>query len=237
MPRRAKPKMSAPSKYAMVYTIFLILELIYVFLLWSPYGKPDGMLHDMYQRIRNNLNLFVAFNTIYIVVYSFIFPGIGWLAFIITLWRVADLCCNKENFGDGLHYGWGRYYPDCATFFNQAHLEREQDGTRAAYSSAVGDNEDSYWLSQLSDYENKNAHRTIHVMCRKKLVFEKNGCGYGKWIIPEIKDKSIAACGYYLCDGGCDKCKIQKYGNIFEMLNEPRPLYTTSLLAKEMNSS
>ena len=97
MPRRAKPKMYAPSKYAMVYTIFLILELIYVFLLWSPYGKPDGMFHDMYQRIRNNLNLFVAFSMIYIVVYSFIFPGIGLLAFIITLWRVADLCCKRKT--------------------------------------------------------------------------------------------------------------------------------------------
>ena len=191
MSRRSKPKISVPSAYALTYVTFLVLELMYVFLVWSHYGNPDGMFHNMYQKIRNNLNLFVAFNMIYLIVYSYIFPGIGWLAFIVTLWRVADICCTKENFGDGLKYGWGRYYPDKVTFFNQAHLEREQDGTRAAYSSAVGDNEDSYWLSQLSDYENKNSHRPIHSIRRKKFVFEKDGCGYGKWIIPEIKDKSI----------------------------------------------
>ena len=238
MPKRVKPNMTISTVYMVLYMGFAILELFYVSLLWSSYGNTNGKLQNIYQSIKQNLNIFTTFGFILLIMLSFFFPGIGWLAFIVTLWRVADLCCNKrENFGDGLHYGWGRYYPDSATFFNQAQIEREQDGTRAAYSSAVGDTEDSYWLAQLADYENKNVHRSIYSMRNKNLVFEKDGCGYGNYIIPKIKDMTVAGCGEYLCNSGCNKCSIQKYGNIFELLNTPRPLYTTSLLAKEMNSA
>lgn len=143
----------------------------------------------------------------------------------------------KEGFGDGLHYGWGRYYPDSATFFNQGHIQRDQDGTRAAYSSAVGDVKDNYWLSKLAEYENKIVHLPIHAIRRKKFVYEKDGCPWGEWIIPKLKDQSVISKRDYLCNGGCDRCSIQEYGNLFESYNRPRPLYTTSLLAKEMNSS
>ena len=188
---QSKQKMLSASTYTIVYIVLFILELLYVSLLWSPYGKPDGMLHNMYQTIKNNLRLFVIFNIMYLAIYSFIFPGIGWLSFIVTLWRITNPCYNNENFRNELHDGLGRYCPDYKTFFNEAHLEREQDGTRAAYSSAVGDNEDIYWLANHP--KNINARYPIHPMRMKKFVFE--------------------------------------------MLNEPRSLYTTSLLAKEMKSS
>jgi len=236
MPRRVKPNMTISTVYMILYMGFAMLELFYAFLLWSSYGNTDGKLRDMYQNIKQHLNMFVSLAVVFLIIFSFFFPGVGWIAFIITLWRVADFCCGQqEGFGDGLNYGWGRYYPDSATFFNQAHIEREQDGTRSAYSSAVGDVADSYWLAQLADYENRIAHRPIQAMRHKVLVYEKDGCGYGKWIIPKLKDETVSGCGDYLCNGGCNKCTIQQYGNIFESLNTPRPLYTTSLLAKEMD--
>lgn len=240
MPKRSKIKVGAPAVtlWMMLYMGLSLLELFYIFMLWSSYGNPDGKLKEFYIHIKRNINNFVLFGLIGLVLLSFVFPGIGWMAFIVTLWRVAEMCCSqKEGFGDGLHYGWGRYYPDSATFFNQAIIEREQDGTRAAYSSAVGDNKDAYWIAQLADYENRIAHQPVRAMRRKKMVFEKDGCGNGQWIIPKIKDKAVTGCMDYLCDGGCRKCSIQKYGNLFETLNTPRPLYTTSLLAKEMDSA
>jgi len=237
MPRHSKSNSPVSTIYNILYSLFLVSELIYIIVLLSPYGRQNGKLHDMYQFIKINLNIYVTFTVTFLLLFSFYFPGLGWLTFIVTLWRIANFCCNRENFGDGLNYGWGRYYPDSATFFNQPQIEREQDGTRAAYSSAVGDNKDSYWISKLAEYENRIAHKPIHSVRRKKFSYEKDGCGYGNWIIPNIKDTSVLGCKNYLCDGSCTKCSIQQYGHIFEMLNTPRPLYTTSLLAKEMDSA
>lgn len=174
--------MLIPSIYASIYLILLLLEIVYIFLIWSKYGEPDGMFHKMYQFIRNNLSLYVMFNIVYLSMYSFIFPGIGWLAFTITLWRVADMCCNKENFSNISYNKIGPYYPYCPnteTIFNHAYLERQKDGTEAGYSSAVGDTYKPY------------SH----------------------------------------------KCTLKQYADMFERLHRPRPLYTTSLLSKEMKSS
>ena len=127
--------------------------------------------------------------TIYIIISftlltlsSIIFPGVGWFTFIITLFIVVRIHCN-ENFK------LNQYYPD-RIIFDEAELERDLDGTRAAYSSAVGDTEDIYWIPKIAKYKN--------------LILNKND--------------------------------IKEYGNIFDMINTPRPLYTTSLLSKEIGS-
>ncbi len=231
-------KSLVPTTYMMLYLSLFILELFYISLIWSSYCDSEGRFKNFYQLIKGNIKAYVFFGLIFLVFFSILFPGIGFLAFIITLGKVADMCCNKvEGFGDGLLYSWGRYYPDSATFFNQGHLQRDQDGTRAAYSSALGDVKDNYWLSKLAEYENKIAHLPIHAIRRKKFVYEKDGCGYGKWIIPKLKDVSVVSRQGFLCNEGCNRCSIQQYGNFFEDFNRPRPLYTTSTLAKEIGSS
>lgn len=238
-------KSLVPTAYMMLYITLFILELFYISLVWSSYGDPEGRFKNLYLSIKRNTKAYVFFGLIFLVFLSILFPGIGFLAFVITLWRVADMCCRKvegfgdviEEFGDGLLYGWGRYYPDSATFFNQGHLQRDQDGTRAAYSSAVGDVKDRYWLAKLAEYENKIVHLPIHAMRRKEFVYEKDGCGYGKYIIPKLKDVSVVSRQDFLCNEGCDRCSIQQYGNFFEAFNRPRPLYTTSTLAKEVGSA
>jgi hypothetical protein len=200
MPQKNKKKMAITNAYIMMYMFFLLLEIIYIFLIWSSYGNPDGKFKNLYITVKNNINTYVAVGIIFLTISSLIIPGIGWLAFVLTLWRVAEMCCTKnERFGDSLNYGWLEYYQDSAKYFNEAEIERDPDGTRAAYSSAVGDTEDLYWLSKLS----------------------KNNKLYND----------------HMCDGRCDRCYIKNYGNIFEMMNTPRPLYTTSLLSKEMKSS
>jgi len=224
--------------YMMLYLTLFILELFYIALSWSSYGDPGGRFKNFYQSIKGNIKAYVFFGLLFLVFFSTLFPGIGFLAFIITLGKVADMCCRKgEGFGDGLLYGRGRYYPDRATFFNQGHLQRDHDGTRAAYSSALGDVKDSRWLSKLAEYENKIVHLPIHAARRKEFVYEKDGCGYGKYIIPKLKDVSVAGRQDFLCNRGCDRCSIQQYGNFFEAFNRPRPLYTTSTLANEVGSA
>lgn len=232
------PKSTFPRGYMILYAILSILEFTYIFLVWSPYGKPSGKLNKLFTTVKNNLNAYVVFGILFLMFFSIFFPGIGYMAFVVTLYRVAQMCCKpSENFGDGLKYGWGRYYPDHAKFFNQGHIERDQDMTRAAYSSAVGDTEDAYRIAKLAEFENRISHTPIHAMRRKVLVYEKDGCGYGKWIIPETRDNSVLGQQYHLCNNGCDKCAIKKYGSIFESLSRPRPLYTTSTLAKEVGSA
>lgn len=231
-----------PTAYMILYMTFFILELFYIAFLWSSHGNSEGKMKNVYNLIKRNSKAYVFFGLIFLVFFSILFPGIGFLAFIITLWRVVDMCCNKiERFGDGLLYGWGRYYPDSATFFNQGHIQRDQDGTRSAYSSAyssaLGDVKDNYWLSKLAEYENKIVHLPIHAIRRKNFVYEKDGCGYGNWIIPKLRDMSVISKKDFLCNGGCNPCSIQQYGNFFEDFNKPRPLYTTSTLANDMGSS
>ena len=237
MPKISKLGKSTIEPYHMIYIGLFLLEICYIILLLSPYGDHNGFLKEYYLKIKENLLIFVIVGILFLTIFTLPFIGVGWLAFIITLYRVANMCCNKEDFGNGLLYGGGRYYPDSATFFNQGHLERNCDETRAGYSSAVGDVKDKYLLKKLAECENKIVHEPFQDIYQKKLVYEKDGCGYGNWIIPEIKDVSPTKCTDYLCNGGCNKCTIQQYGNIFEMLNKPRPLYSTSLLASEMGSA
>lgn len=109
--------------------------------------------------------------------------NILYLFFLIMLIVTSFVSVTTEGFGDGLLYGWGRYYPDTARVFNLPLLERDGSG----YSSSVGDNKDAYRIKTLARLENR-----------------------------------------------IDSCNIQKYGNIFEQLIRPKPLYTTSLLAREL---
>lgn len=160
--------------YLITYFFFLITELLYCIFLVSSYGNTDGYLREMYLFIKQNLKLFVSFNLIYLIIYSFIFPGLGWISFVLTLWRIADICCkekNKENFQTYCHKE--------NTIFNQPLLENI-DKSYSGYSSALGDDK----LQCLYSLENNL-----------------------------VKNKKI-----------------------FEFLTKPRPLYTTSLLSKEMNS-
>jgi hypothetical protein len=238
MPRKNKQQTDFPNGYMTLYMFFVLLEIFYIFLLLSPYGKSDKNLKKIYITVKNNINTYIMIGLIFLTISSFVFPGIGWLAFVITLWRVAEMCCTKnEEFGDGLNYSFNRYYQDNSTYFNEAEIERNLDGTRAAYSSAVGDTEDIYWLSKLAKYKNQIANKSYNKKWNEKLVYVKDGCGCNNYIIPQIKENSITECGDYLCDSGCNKCSIKEYGNIFEMMNTPRPLYTTSLLSKEIGSS
>ena len=70
---------------------------------------------------------------------------------------------------------------------------------------------------ELSDLENRIAHYTISATKRKSMV-----C---KDVSGKIKDRCVRPCSY----------NIQKYGNVFEQLIKPQPLYTTTLLASELN--
>jgi hypothetical protein len=149
------------------------------------------------------------------------FPGIGWLGFMITLYKIANFCCNqKEAFGDGFYYAWSRYYPESATIYNEAELERIND---ASYSAAEGDIKDIDWLSKL--YPNS------------ELLFKRDNCTYNNQIIPEIltpEDELEIEQKPFISEDGCDRIDIKTYGSIFESLNTPRGLLTSSLLAKEM---
>lgn len=231
-------KYRLPRSYVFVYLTLLFTEIMLVIFVLSPAGAPDGIMKKFYENIKSQLDFNIFIIITLLVIFSLFFPGIGWLLLVVLLWRIAESCCNDqiENFGDGLSYGWGRYYPDAATFYDQGLLERDQDGTRAAYSSAVGDVKDAFKIKQLSDYENKIAHRTADALQRKKIIYVKNDCGYGNWIIPVLKDSFITGKEKYSYNNGCS-IGIQEYGNVFEMLNKPRPLYTTSTLAKEVGSA
>lgn len=231
-------KYRLPESYISTYLILLFTETILVIFILSPAGAPNGLMKDIYKSMKSRLDFNIFTMIILLVGFSFFFPGIGWLLLVVLLWRIAESCCNNqiESFGDGLSYGWGRYYPDVATFYDQGLIERDQDGTRAAYSSAHGDVKDIFRIKQLSDYENKIAHRTAEALQRKKLVYTTDNK-----IIPDIKDSYIInGKEKYLCDNISNinnECTVNEYGNIFEILNRPRPLYTTSTLAKEVGSA
>jgi hypothetical protein len=197
-----KSKLLNSNLYLVTYLCFFLLELAYIFVILSSYGK-DGRFNSLYFKIKLNLNYFLVFGFVFLTFFTMIFPGIGWLAFMITLYKIADMCCKqKEMFEQELYYGWGRYYPESATIYNEAELERENDGTSAAYSSAERDVEDKYWLSKLYP---------IRKLFKNELEIEPQPFIYNE------------------CRGD-----IETYGSIFESLNTPRPLFTTSTLAKEM---
>ena len=185
--------------YTNIYLFFVTIELIYGFLILSPHGKLNGMFNGFYIKIKNNLNYFLIFGFLFSIFFNYIFPGIGWISFIITLYKIADLCCyQKEMFETDVYYGSGKYNHAYSTIYNEAILERINDGTRSGTSSSKCDIEDNEWLSKLCPNDNKKP---------------------------------------FLCDDGCNKCNVIKYGKNFEILNKPRGIYSTSLLAKEMRLS
>jgi hypothetical protein len=226
--------------YIGIYIVLLLAELLFVILAWSPYGNPDGAFAPFYQWVKRNLNGFVVGVLLLLVVSSYWFPGIGYFALIVILYRVAELCCKpgvSESFGDGLRYGWGRYHPNYDTVFDQGCLERRQDGTRAAYSSALGDNTDFKWMAKLADFENTTVRHSVKDNRSKVVLFPKDGCDFGNWVIPKIVD----TCKVYRpgqhsqpCPVGCGKCSLAFAGSVLQDRVRPRGLYTTSLLAEEV---
>lgn len=247
--RRTRSANAGMPVHVMIAFFLLVVELVYVFLAWSPYGDPNGALRPWYMFVRKNLTTFVVLGVLVLVVFTMMMPTLGVFAFIITLYRVAQLCCDekdggavKESFGDGLRYGWGLYYPDHATQFDQGLLEREQDGSRAAYSAALGDVTDRYWMTKLADYENTHVYRPAAGLRRKIISMPKDSCNYGfnNWLTPQVLD------AVYMkgppnpggaCEFGCDPCSVAFAGSVFHQMHKPRPLYTTSTLAKEMDLS
>jgi hypothetical protein len=227
--------------YLMVYGFMLLVEMIYVLAIWTPYGRVDGNMRPWYQFIRRHLDVFVMTSIIVLVLYNLYFPGLGIWALTITLYRVAQMCCgpeSREGFGDGLPYGWGTFHRDNATLLDPGLLEREQDNTRAAYSSALGDDEDRYWMSKLAELENNTWHRPISKVRRTVAIFPKDSCGWDNWVIPKLREVSFTP-GKEVKSGmcGCEPCALSVAGSLFETRVQPRPLYTTSLLAKEMNEA
>lgn len=224
--------------YVWIYLALILLELIFVIYAWSPYGNKNGRMEPLYQWVRRNLDWFMVTILITLFLINIWFPGVGYFALIVLLYRVAELCCQgTEGFGDGLLYGWGRYNPSYNTVFDQGCLERRQDGTRSAYSSAMGDNTDFEWMAKLADFENTNVHQPVDQLRSKVVIFPKDGCSFGNWVIPKIVD----TCKIYRpnkhagnCPVGCNKCSLEFAGSVLQDRIRPRGLYTTSLLAKEV---
>ena len=209
--------------YVFFYAILLIIEMVYVVMVWTPYGRVDGNMRSWYTYVRQHLDTFVILSIVVIALYNTVFPGLGIWALTITLYRVSQLCCGptKEMFGDGIPFAWGSYEPDNATLFDQGELERNNG---ASHSSALHDNE--------------NGHRSIRRLRNMVAVFPKDGCGWDNWIIPKIREVKYYH-GKKRYDGycGCESCKLSVYGSLFQTMVSPRPLYTTSLIAKQMKES
>jgi hypothetical protein len=150
--------------YISLYIFFLILELMYIILILSPYSE----------KILFNIK-YIDFIFIFLIFFNILFPGIGWLAFFITIYKK-----KIEYLTDYTYCTDYKYFTKNATIYNEALLERI-DNTTSGYSSAQGDVQDKYYFQ-----------------------------------IPT---------------------NLKKNKEIFEILNTPRGLYTTSLLAKEMQIS
>lgn len=227
--------------YATVYITLMVAELFFIILMWSPYGDPDGAFAPLYNWVKKRLDGFVITMLFVLMILSYYFPGVGFFGLLILLYRVAEKCCGTlENFGDGLLYGWGRYHPDYKTVYDQGCLERTQDGTRAAYSSALGDNEDRRWMAKLADFENSNVHNDIGRVQKKVVLFPKADCDQGNWIIPKIVDtcKIYTPTKNYVghpCPVGCGPCSLAFAGSVLQDRVRPRGLVTTSLLAKQVD--
>lgn len=136
--------------YIIMYILLILAEMVFVIIIWSPYGDPEGRFGKLYDWVKKRLNGFVVASIFVLTFISFIFPGLGFFALLILLYRVAEKCCNKENFGDGLLFGWGQYEPDKNTVYDQGYLDRT---TCSAFSSSDGDQNDPYFLFPM-DSEN-----------------------------------------------------------------------------------
>ena len=101
-----KSKLLNCNLYLVTYLCFFLLELAYIFVILSSYGK-DGRFNSLYFKIKLNLNYFLVFGFVFLTFFTMIFPGIGWLTFMITLYKIADMCCKqKEMFEPEVYYGW-----------------------------------------------------------------------------------------------------------------------------------
>lgn len=197
--------MAIKNIYIFTYITLILAELVFSILLLTPYGDPKGSFASLYGYVRRNLNNFFVIGFIILNLIYFVFPGLGSLSFLIIIYRVAQTCCyNKESFGDGLLYGWGRYHPSDDTVYDQGCLERNNDGTNAAYSSACGDN-----------------------VLRKKSVLFPTRYNEGSWIIPKIVD----TCKIHK---PCSSEYLDIAGSVLRDQIRPHGLITTSLLAKQL---
>lgn len=147
---------------------------------------------------------------------------------------------RKEGFGDGLLYGWGRYNPSYDTQYDQGCIERRQDGTRAAYSSALGDGDDFRRMAKLADFENTTVRHGVRDEMGKVVLFPETGCNEGSWVIPKIVDvcKTRGPQNIYEpCPVSCSRCSLAYAGSVMQDQVRPRGIYTTSLLAGQMAES
>ena len=208
--------------YHKIYLTLVLLELLLIFLLWSPYGSTDGAFQSFYSYVRTHLNGFIITSILLLTLSSFFFPGLGWMALIVTLYRVASLC-SRENFGDGLPYGWGTFQRDDQTYLDQGLLQRE---TRTGFSSAVGDQEDQYWLASYTTVANQN-------LPYLDFIWKKKECNEPTFLQPEMKEAMI----HYPPEQLCENSQLTLSKTLYDAQTAPRPLYTTSLLSDQMKTA
>ena len=135
--------------------------------------------------------------------------------FLLVLVFFIIYFTNKEQF---INYSWGKYYLD-------DNILHKDDENRKNYSIAQGiHNINSI---QMADLENTTTYLTSKKMFNKNMIFTKDSCGYGNWILPKIVDKDNPVYkNTFLCNNGCSRCDITTYGTYTD--TTPRPLYTTS---------
>lgn len=229
--------------YLFIYLSLFLAEFIFIILAWSPYGNINGAFQPIYSYFQKNLNQFALILVLVLLSSMFLFPGIGFFSLLVILYRVAQMCCQKdnlkENFGDGMLYGWGQYYPDYDTQYDQGCLERNRQNIQAGYASALGDNKDLDWMNaiQLSDYENKKYYNDIND--NPYFLFPKEN--NDNWVIPKIKNGcTLNKCQMYVPNRYFAKNPCSMEGNLAyagSILRDrvtPRGLVSTSLLAKEL---
>lgn len=209
-----------------IYLTLILLEIFYIFLAWSPYGSTDGAFYPFYSYVRSNLNGFIITSILLLTLISFIFPGVGWMALIVTLYRVASLCCQKEHFGDGLPYGWGTFQRDDQTYLDQGLLQRETDQTRTGFSSAVGDQEDQGWLASYTTVANQH-------LPYLDFIWKKKECNEPTFLQPEMKEAMI----HYPPQQLSENSQLTLSKTLYDAQTAPRPLYTTSLLSDQLKTS
>ena len=201
--------------YIVSYTLFVCIKIVFCYL-----NKTKNMLFD------NNINIFLWMIFLFVYYYSIIVQDISifQILYIIPffIFYVEYNYCtkkiSKENFKDSLDYIWGKYELD-------DNILNKDDEDRVNYSIARGNNNIN--TIKKSDLENTTIYLTAKKMFNKNMVFTKDSCGYGNWILPKIVDKDNPLYkNTYLCNNGCSRCDITTYGTYTD--KTPRPLYTTS---------